>query len=323
MKLLITGGSGAVGKHLQEILPDALYIGSKDYDLRNKLEVKNLFKTYKPTHVVHLAARVGGIQDNINKPAEYFDDNILMNTHILSMCKIYNIKRFIGILSTCIYPDFGDYNRQAANRGALARLYPMKENLLIAGPPAMTNLEYSYAKRCLAIQIDAYNQQYNTKYNYLIPCNLYSEYDNFHNDGKAHFVTALLQKIKEAIDTNSNELNLFGTGKPLRQFIHSKDVARIIARSIKSDLYENFNVVDNNNMSIKEIVELTLNALNIDIQVNFDTSKGPDGQYRKDVSNKKLLQHFPDFKFTPFEDGIKSVYESLCNNTYKEQFNES
>ena len=235
-----------------------------------------------------------------------------MNTFVTRQAFKTGVKKFIGVLSTCIYPDKLSDEQ-----------YPMTEDMLHLGPPTPTNFGYGYSKRLLGVQIDTYRKKYNLQYSYMSPCNLYSEYDNFHNDGKAHFVTALLQKIKEAIDTNSNELNLFGTGKPLRQFIHSKDVARIIARSIKSDLYENFNVVDNNNMSIKEIVELTLNALNIDIQVNFDTSKGPDGQYRKDVSNKKLLQHFPDFKFTPFEDGIKSVYESLCNNTYKEQFNES
>jgi GDP-L-fucose synthase len=306
MKLLITGGSGAVGKHLQEILPDALYIGSKDYDLRNKLEVKNLFKTYKPTHVVHLAARVGGIQDNINKPAEYFDDNILMNTHILSMCKIYNIKRFIGILSTCIYPDFGDYNRQAANRGALARLYPMKENLLIAGPPAMTNLEYSYAKRCLAIQIDAYNQQYNTKYNYLIPCNLYSEYDNFKNKNKMHFITALLKKIK----TSKETLNLLGTGKPLRQFMYAGDLARVIKEVLDKDITDSFNVANPTNLSINEMANIALKTLNKDLKIQYSNPE-LDGQYRKDVSSELMLSYIPDFKFTSFEEGIKKVYNKI------------
>ena len=85
MKVLITGGNGMVGKHLQEILPEAIYVGSKDYDLRDWLDVENLFETFKPTHVIHLAAKVGGIQDNINKPDEYFDDNLLININVLRM----------------------------------------------------------------------------------------------------------------------------------------------------------------------------------------------------------------------------------------------
>jgi len=208
MKLLITGGSGAVGKHLQNILPNAIYADSK-YDLRDWLAAEDLFETYKPTHVVHLAAKVGGIKDNINKPAEYFNDNILINTHIMNMCRMYDVKRFTGILSTCAYPD-------------TVKSYPMTENDLFLGPPTSTNFSYGYAKRCLAVHIDAHNKQYKTKYNYLIPCNLYSEYDNFKCKDKMHFVTALLKKIKES----NQELNLLGTGKPLRQFM------KLIARHV-------------------------------------------------------------------------------------------
>ena len=305
MKLLITGGNGMVGKHLQKILPNAIYVDST-HDLRDWLATEDLFETYKPTHVVHLAAKVGGIQDNINKPAEYFDDNILINTHVLNMCRMYNVKRFIGILSTCIYPDFGDYNRQTANRGALARLYPMKENLLIAGPPAMTNLEYSYAKRCLAIQIDAYNQQYNTKYNYLIPCNLYSEYDNFNNENKMHFITALLKKIK----TSDGELNLLGTGKPLRQFMYAGDLARVIKEVINKDITDSFNVATPTNLSINEMANIALKTLNKDLKIQYSNPE-LDGQYRKDVSSELMLSYIPDFEFTSFEEGIKKVYSKI------------
>ena len=90
MKILVTGGTGMVGKHLKSILPNAVYVGS-EFDLRDWIETENLFETYKPTHVIHLAAKVGGIRDNIAKPAEYFDDNILMNTNVINMCKILNI----------------------------------------------------------------------------------------------------------------------------------------------------------------------------------------------------------------------------------------
>jgi GDP-L-fucose synthase len=303
--ILITGGTSTIGKHLREYLPDGKYVSSSDFDLINQTDVQNMFKYIKPKIVVHLAATVGGIQDNINYPARYLEENVLMNTLVTREAFNTGVKKFIGILSTCIYPDkLSDSD------------YPMTEDMLHLGPPTPTNFGYGYSKRLLGVQLDMYREKYNAQYSYITPCNLYSEYDNFHNDGKAHFVTALLQKIKTAVDTNSTTLNLFGTGKPLRQFIHSRDVAKAIHRCITSDLYENFNIADNEVLSIRELAEATLTALDVNLELKFDISK-PDGQYRKDVSNKKLLTHFPDFEFTSFEDGIRLVYESLCNNSYK------
>ena len=210
-----------VGKSLKEIIPDAIYLSSKDCDLTNYDEVKNVWEKYKPTIVIHLAARVGGIMDNINHPAEYFEDNILMNTNVLKASKHIDVKRFIGILSTCIYPDTVD-------------IYPMVEDMLHIGPPTKTNFSYGYAKRCLAVHIDSYNQQYGTKYQYLIPCNLYGEYDKYGNN--SHFVAALIKKIFIAKKNGENEINLFGTGNPLRQFMHSSDLAYIIKYCIDNDI---------------------------------------------------------------------------------------
>lgn len=292
-KILITGGNGTVGKHLQDILPKAIYVDSKDFDLRDWLDTENLFETYKPDRVIHLAAKVGGIQDNINKPAEYFDDNLLINTHVMNMCRIYNVKRFTGILSTCIYPN-------------KVNSYPMNEDDLFLGPPALTNFSYGYAKRCLAVQINAYNAQYKTKYNYLIPCNLYSEYDNFNNQNKMHFITALLKKIKES----DGVIKLLGTGKPLRQFMYAGDLARIIKEVINKDITDSFNVACSENYSINELAEKTLKVLNKKDTIEYSIPQ-LDGQYRKDVSSKKLKKILPNFKFTKFEEGIKKVYDKI------------
>ena len=296
MKLLITGGSGAVGKHLQEILPDAIYADST-YDLRDWLATEDLFETHKPTHVVHLAAKVGGIKDNIAKPAEYFNDNILINTHVLNMCKMYNVKRFIGILSTCIYPD---------KVKGLEFSYPMTEESLFLGPPTPTNFSYAYAKRCLAVHIDAHNKQYGTKYNYLIPCNLYSEYDNFEDENKMHFITALLKKVK----TSKKTLNLLGSGIPLRQFMYAGDLARVIKEVINKDITDSFNVATPTNLSINEMANIALKTLNKDLKIQYSNPE-LDGQYRKDVSSDLMLSYIPDFKFTSFEEGIKKVYSKI------------
>ena len=293
MKILITGGNGMVGKHLQEILPNARYIGSEECDLTSWKEVEYMMFLNPPEHLIHLAAKVGGIQDNISKPAEYFDDNILINTHILKASKQFNVQRFTGILSTCIYPD-------------VVKKYPMKEKDMFLGPPTKSNFSYGYAKRSLAVQIDAYNKQYGTKYNYLIPCNLYSEHDNFNNESKMHFMTALLKKIKSSKET----LNLLGTGKPLRQFMYAGDLAKIIKGVIDNDITDSFNVAPSENLSIDEMANISLNILNKNLKIKYSKPE-LDGQFRKDVCNKKLLTYFPNFKFTSFEEGIKKVYNCI------------
>jgi GDP-L-fucose synthase len=293
MNILVTGGTSTVGKHLKEILPDAVYISSKECDLTDIKMVRWLISSYTPNIVVHLAAKVGGIQDNIAKPAEYFDDNILMNTNILKVSHEYNVKRFIGILSTCIYPDKVDS-------------YPMKEEVMFDGPPTPTNFSYGYAKRALAVQIEAYNKQYGTEYNYITPCNLYSEYDNFDNDKKMHFITALLKKIK----TSDGELNLLGTGKPLRQFMYAGDLAKVIKLTIENDVTENFNIAYPVNQSINDLAEKALGSLKKNYYIRYNNPE-LDGQYRKDVDTTKMLSLFPEFEFTSYEEGIKKVYDKI------------
>tara|TARA_R110001592_G_scaffold177378_2_gene417696 strand:+ start:9921 stop:10811 length:891 start_codon:yes stop_codon:yes gene_type:complete len=293
-RIIVTGGSGLVGKHLQEILPDAKYLSSKDCDLTDIKMVRWMISSYTPDIVIHLAAKVGGIQDNIKYPADYFDDNVLMSTNILKVCKEYDVKRFVGILSTCIYPN-------------IVETYPMSEEDLFIGPPPPTNFSYAFAKRCLAVQIDAYNKQFGTKYNYLIPCNLYGDYDNLHDESKMHFITALLNKIKNA---KGKQLNLLGTGKPLRQFMYAGDLARIIKEVIDKDITESFNVAPDFNYSINEMAKVALEVTGNDYEIVYDRPE-LDGQYRKDVSNKKLLEIFPNFKFTQLKTGLKQVYDKI------------
>jgi len=297
-RIIVTGGSGLVGRYLKDMMPDAIYLSSKDYDLINPVEVEQMFIDLKPNVIIHLAAKVGGIFDNMNKPAEYFDENILMNTLIVKYSKKYNVDRLIAILSTCIYPD-------------VVENYPMVESDLHIGPPAPTNFTYGYAKRCLGVQIDAYNKQYGTNYNYLIPSNLYGEYDNFGEN--SHYVAALIKKIIIAKRNNENSIQLFGTGNPLRQFMYAGDFAKIIKRCIDDNIYENFNI-STDNYSIREIAEIALKACDAEnLELLFDDTK-PDGQYRKDVSNDKMMKIINDFEPITLFDGIKKTYDFLIKN---------
>jgi GDP-L-fucose synthase len=294
---LITGGSGMVGTHLKDYMPEEVYISSRDYDLRDKDQVKRMFELYRPKRVIHLAAKVGGIMDNIKNPVSYFEDNFLINHNVLSQAYAHGVERFTGILSTCVYPDKVPVD-----------CYPLSESRLHDGPPAATNFSYGYAKRSLAVQIDTYNKQYGTEYNYLIPCNLYSEYDHFEGD-KAHFVTSLIHKIALAKLHKRNYIELYGTGQPLRQFMYARDLARAIKKCTLDDVTTSFNVATDEVYSIATIAQFALIACNAtDLEIKWDTSK-PDGQYRKDASNTILKNIFPKFKFTSLKDGIKLTYD--------------
>ena len=296
MKILVTGGSGMVGKSLKKILPEATYLSSKECDLKNEEEVKSLMNNNEFDAVIHLAAKVGGIIDNINKPDDYFVDNIQMNTNIVKWSRITGVKRFIGILSTCIYPD-------------KVISYPMTEDMLHQGPPTPTNFSYGYAKRCLAVQIDACNKQYGTKYQYLTPCNLYGENDKFGDN--SHFIAALVKKIVKMKKDGNSTLELFGTGKPLRQFMHSDDLAWVIKECLDKNIYESFNVATEENLSIREMVDIALKSCNLkNTQLVFDKTK-PDGQYRKDVSIEKLKGLLPNFQTLSLNKGIKKVYDKI------------
>jgi len=293
-KILITGGNGLVGKSLKKYIPQGIYLSSKDYDLTNENQVISLFKDYRPDIIIHLAAKVGGILDNIEKPADYFTENILMNSLMVKYSHIFNVERFIGVLSTCIYPD-------------ISNIYPLNEVDLHQGPPTETNFSYGYAKRSLAVQIDAYNKQYGTKYNYLIPCNLYGFGDK-DDIKKSHFITALIKKIYDANKNNDDSIIIFGDGTPLRQFMFADDFANVINKVIENDIYKNLNVATEEVYSISEMVNIALEVCNSKhLKVIYDKTK-PNGQYRKDVSIKKLKTLLTDFKPISLKEGIKKIY---------------
>jgi len=297
-KILVTGGSSTVGQHLKHILPDAIYINSSNCDLTNHNDVRSLLESTKPHTVIHLAAKVGGILDNIEHPAEYFYQNVMMNTILMNESYANGVKRFIGILSSCIYPDIlPDEN------------YPLTEDMLFLGPPTPTNFSYGYAKRCLAVQIDAYNTEYDLKYNYLTPCNLYSEYDKS-TIGKSHFINDLIRKIVDAKKGNK-KIYLFGSGQPLRQNMYAADLAKVILFCIQNDITDSFNVSVFQNLSIKETAEIALRVCEAeDVEIIWDSTK-PDGQYRKDISNHKMMDLISDFKFTSLEEGLSIIYNNL------------
>lgn len=301
-KILVTGGSGLVGKSLKLIMPNARYVSTSDMDLMDYNETLNYLKDFRPTTVVHAAAKVGGILENLNYPVDFIEKNLLINTNIVKASHICDVKNFIGILSTCIYPNSSEF-------------YPLKEDDLHKGPPPSQNFAYAYAKRCLGVHINTYREQYNKKnWCYVIPCNLYGEYDKFDYE-RSHYVSSLIDKI---YSTKDGKFELLGTGVPLRQFMYSGDLARAIKSMISKDIYENVNVASDEVLTIKQIADIALEVLDKKhYSYSFSGKKIEDGQFRKDVSSEKLKNLLGGFEFTKLSDGIKKVYESYKGNHEK------
>ncbi len=301
-RILVTGGSGMVGKYLRELLPQADYPSSHQLNLLNPSHTYSYVQSYKPEIVIHLAAVVGGIRDNIERPLVYFEDNLMMNFNIVRACREFKVNNFITALSTCVFPDNFDRIEEFQ--------YPMKEEDLHFGPPTPTNYGYGYAKRVMGVHVDVINAtNNNSNYCYLTPCNLFGEYDKYDDKG-SHFVSALLKKIIVAQKEGRSYIELLGTGKPLRQFMYAKDLARLIVEMIETNTYTNLNVCPSEVLSINELTLATLKALGLEhFEIRY--SGDLDGQYRKDASNEKLKQVFPNFKLTPFEAAVKHTYEYL------------
>ena len=296
-KILVTGGTGLVGKYLQQEMPNAVYVGSSDYNLTKNDEVINMFQDIKPNIVIHLAALVGGVHHNIEEPVRYFEENLLINTFVLKESYKFNVKRFTGILSSCIYPD-------------KISSYPIKEDQLIEGAPHQDLFSYSYAKRCLAIQVDMYNKKYNTNYNYLIPCNLYGEFDKF-DQIRGHFVGALIHKIITAKNLKKDSIELFGDGTPLRQFMHARDVAKVICKMIEENKYLNMNIATDENYSVSEIAKIALKVCDAEhLEIKYNSNR-PNGQMRKDIDTYRFVKNFPNFKLIQLSEGIREIYEKL------------
>ena len=223
-----------------------------------------------------------------------------MNTLLIRESFNNNVKKFLSLLSSCIYPDNINF-------------YPIKETYLFDGAPHSDLFSYSYSKRSMAIQIEAYRKKYKSNFSYLIPCNLYGEFDKF-DEIQGHFLGALINKILIAKKNDQKFIQLFGDGTPLRQFMHAKDLALVIKEVINKDIKESFNVGNNENYSILKIAKLALSICEAEnLEIKFDKSK-PNGQMRKDIDLSRMNSLLPDFKPTLLRDGIREVYNRLEKN---------
>lgn len=273
-------------------------LSTNDVDLKNWKLTLDLFNYFKPKEVIHCAARVGGLGNNMNHKGEFFYENIMINTNVLEACRLSGVKKVVSFLSTCVFPCDIEY--------------PLTEKKIHLGEPHSSNYPYAYAKRMLDVQSRSYNEQYDTNYVCVIPTNIYGPHDNFSIDN-GHVLPSIIHKCYLA-KQNNTDLKVWGSGTPLREFIYSEDVAKLSEWAL--DNYEEQEPIifsTSQEISIKDVVDIIIDKFNFRGNVVWQTDK-PDGQFRKPSDNSKLLSYLPDFEFTPIEDGIEKTVDWFINN---------
>jgi len=301
MKILVLGSDGLVGKNLQDLVNsdtenEWIFATRLDGDLTVLKEVENLFEKVKPTHVINLAAYVGGLYKNMSRGVEFFEKNILINMNVMK-ASLY-VKKLISLMSTCIFPDKIDY--------------PINEEKLHLGPPHHSNEGYAYSKRMIDVLSRAYNKEYGTKYITVIPGNLYGPYDNF-NLEDAHVIPALMHKMKNA-KLSGEPLIIFGTGNALRQFTHASDLAKYLVWTLNN--YEDTEpliVSSEDEYSIFDLVQILKQEFEYDGEISWDNTRS-DGQIKKTISCEKLKQIHPDPHFRDLRDGLKETIKWFLNS---------
>jgi GDP-L-fucose synthase len=341
MSILVTGGSGLVGSAIKDVVNTTehknnynwIFLSSKDGYLCDFDCTKQIFEKYKPVkYVIHLAAYVGGLYKNMREPVTFWQKNTKMNNNVLECCHLYNVKKCISCLSTCIFPD--------------KTTFPIDETMIHNGPPHESNFAYAYSKRMIDVLNRAYSKQYNCCFTSIIPTNIYGPYDNFNLDD-SHVIPGLIHKFylqmnkntdtnidndtkndansDNDIDNKSNdkEIVIYGSGKPLRQFIYNYDLAKLILWVIynyndSSPLI--LSVPEEDEVSIKDVVNIISDAFKYDGKITYDTSKS-DGQYKKTACNKKLMTLMKNsssnnnsFNFTDIKIGINQTVKWFIEN---------
>jgi GDP-L-fucose synthase len=311
-KIYVAGHRGLVGSAIVRSLERVGYNNillqtRRELDLLNTSAVNEFFAEEKPEHVFLAAAKVGGILANSTHSADFIRDNLMIQTNVIEASRVHQVKRLLFLGSSCIYPKLCPQ--------------PIKEEYLLTGPLEPTNRPYSIAKIAGIEMCWSYNRQYGTKYLAAMPTNLYGPGDNFDLDS-SHVLPALIRKTAEAVATRSDQVTVWGTGTPRREFLYSDDLAQACTFLMNLDetrfgslLLEDtpplINIGTGEDVTIRELAETVAHLLNFKGELAFDTTK-PDGTPRKlmDVSR---LHGLGWHHTTSLEQGIRLTWEAVRN----------
>ncbi|MCE5209276.1 MAG: GDP-L-fucose synthase [Chloroflexi bacterium] len=300
-QVCVTGGAGFLGSYILDKLlargvqqKDIFVPKIEDYNLVNLNDIQRMLDDARPDIVIHLAAHVGGIGANRERPAEFFYDNLMMGVQLIHESWKRNLEKFVAIGTICAYPKFAPL--------------PFHEEDIWDGYPEETNAPYGLAKKMLLVQSQAYRQQYGFNSIFLLPVNLYGPRDNF-NPASSHVIPALIRKFLEAIDNGDRQVVVWGDGTPTREFIYAEDAAEgILLATEKYDGPEPVNIGSGYEISIKDLAELISRLTGFSGELVWDTSK-PNGQPRRRLDTERAAEYFGFRARVAFEEGLKRTID--------------
>jgi GDP-L-fucose synthase len=297
--IVVTGGAGFLGRRVvarlhAEGCAKVIAPRSLQYDLRQREAVLRLYADTRPHVVVHLAARVGGIGANREKPGEFFYDNLLMGVVLMEQARQFGVEKFVSIGTVCAYPKFTPV--------------PFREEDLWSGYPEETNAPYGLAKKMLLVQGQAYRQQYGFSSIHLLPTNLYGPGDNF-NPASSHVIPALIKKCFDAMDAHEDHVEVWGTGNVSREFLYVDDAARAIVLATRNyDGPEPVNIGSHQEITIHDLANLIVELSGFTGEIRWDPTK-PDGQPRRKLDTLRAREWFGFEATTHFREGLAETIE--------------
>lgn len=304
MNIVITGASGFLGRHLIPQLhlkyPHANIVGlsSQDYDLMNPVKVIQMFEDLKPEILIHLAAYSGGIGANKAYPADFYYRNTILTALVFEQAAKFGVTKMIYTMGGCSYPA--------------TATSPIDESQMWQGYPQPESAGYSSAKKMGIVASQSYRTQYGLNSVVLIPGNLYGEYDNYRNS-ESHVIPALLRRFYEAKLNHLEEVIMWGSGAPKRDFVYAGDVAKVIPYFIENyNSSEPINISSGTTTTIKELGELVKEVTGFTGKLHWDTTK-PDGQMVK-IFDVTKLNSLGLFCQTNLQEGLEKTFAWLSKN---------
>ena len=301
--VVVTGGNGFLGTKVVAKLrrTGATVVAPRqsEADLTQVGVAEQLFSQHTPSHVIHLAARVGGIGYNQVAPAPLYLDNLLMGTHTIEAARIAGVEKTVLLGTVCSYPKFTPV--------------PFREESIWDGYPEETNAPYGIAKKALLVHAQVNAQQYGQKFAFLIPTNLFGPGDKFHPD-VSHVIPALIKKCVEAKEQNLEKIDVWGTGSASRDYLYVKDAARAIL--LASEMHEStepLNLGNNREITIRETAETIARIVGFTGELVWDSSR-PDGQPRRRVDASRAERELGWHASTDFEDGLHETVNWFLAN---------